>query len=120
LHFFMNEVLAAPASGLPSLPTALLSQVSSAKAEPAAKVATTAARKIRFIIGVSLNNGSGIGTPNRGAIKQDQRPTCRSFQFFQRATVALALACTSFNAAWFAAIDWCRRDGSSKSWVAPG
>src|SRR4051812_45350707 len=54
LHFFMNEVLAAPASALPSLPTALLSQVSSAKAEPAAKVATIAARKIRFIMGVSL------------------------------------------------------------------
>jgi hypothetical protein len=36
------------------LPTALLSQVSSAKAEPAAKVATIAARKIRFIMGVSL------------------------------------------------------------------
>src|SRR5690349_5393911 len=54
LHFFMNEVLAAPASALPSLPTALLSQVSSASAAPAAKVATIAARKIRFIMGVSL------------------------------------------------------------------
>ncbi len=53
LHFFMNEVLAAPASGLPSLPTALLSQVSWANAEPAAKVATIAARKIRYIMVVS-------------------------------------------------------------------
>src|SRR5262249_50413910 len=54
LHFFMNEVLAAPASGLPSLPTALASQdASCAKAEPAAKVATMAARIMRFM-GVSL------------------------------------------------------------------
>src|SRR4051794_2530001 len=50
LHFFMNDVFAAPASALPSLPTALLSQVSSARAEPAAKVARIAARKIRFIM----------------------------------------------------------------------
>jgi hypothetical protein len=33
----------------------LLSQVSSARAEPAANVATIAARKIRFIMIVSLN-----------------------------------------------------------------
>src|ERR1700754_838810 len=51
LHFVMNEVLAAPASGLPSLPLALLSHdASCAKAEPAAKVAITAAKKIRFIV----------------------------------------------------------------------
>src|SRR5579872_628637 len=50
VHFFMNEVLAAPASGLPSLPTAFVSQEAScANAEPAAKVAITAAKKIRFI-----------------------------------------------------------------------
>src|SRR5262249_55980839 len=51
MHFFMNEVLAAPASGLPSLPMALESQgASCAKAEPAAKGAITAAKKIRFIV----------------------------------------------------------------------
>src|ERR1043165_1293050 len=51
LHFFMNEVLAAPASGLPSLPMAFISQDASwAKAEPAANVAITAAKKIRFIV----------------------------------------------------------------------
>src|ERR1700739_1774161 len=50
LHFFMNEVFAAPASALPSLPTALASQdASCAKAEPAAKVAMTAAKIIRFM-----------------------------------------------------------------------
>src|ERR1700760_3997340 len=50
LHFFMNEVFAAPASALPSLPTALASQLAScAKAEPAAKVAMMAAKKIRFM-----------------------------------------------------------------------
>src|SRR5215471_16801697 len=50
LHFFMNEVFAAPASALPSLPTALASQEAScAKAEPAAKVAMMAAKKIRFM-----------------------------------------------------------------------
>src|SRR6478735_4962783 len=60
MHFFMNEVLAAPASGLPSLPMALASQEAScAKAEPAAKVAMMAARKIRFI-GVSPLRGKWI------------------------------------------------------------
>src|SRR6185312_9133219 len=50
LHFFMNEVFAAPASGLPSLPTALASQdASCAKAVPAAKVTTMAARIMRFM-----------------------------------------------------------------------
>src|SRR5690349_15674034 len=49
MHFFMKLVLAAPASGLPSLPMALLSQVSSANAEPAAKVARTATRKSFFM-----------------------------------------------------------------------
>src|ERR1700753_2517532 len=50
----MNEVFAAPASGLPSLLTALASQDASwAKAEPAAKVARMATRNIRFM-GVSL------------------------------------------------------------------
>ena len=53
MHFFMNEVLAAPASGLPSLPTALLSQLSCATAEPIANALTMAANKIRFIIGFS-------------------------------------------------------------------
>src|SRR5215471_15444872 len=65
VHFFMNEVFAAPASGLPSLPIALASQEAScAKAEPAAKVAMMAARKIRFmgclpkrkVVGLELGN----------------------------------------------------------------
>src|SRR3954447_10265399 len=50
LHFFMNEVLAPRARALPSLPTALFARVPSAKAQPAANVATIAARKIRFIM----------------------------------------------------------------------
>src|SRR6266702_2711953 len=49
IYFFMNEVLAAPASALPSLPTAFVSQDSCANAEPTAKLAITAARNIRFI-----------------------------------------------------------------------
>src|ERR1700719_546309 len=49
MHFFMNEVFAAPASGLPSLPMALVSQESCANAEPAAKVAIMAAKKMRFM-----------------------------------------------------------------------
>src|ERR1700754_3760726 len=69
LHFFMNEVFAAPASALPSLPTALVSQdASCAKAEPAAKVATMAARIMRFM-GVSLRKSAAIGAWNRCAIK---------------------------------------------------
>src|SRR5215813_1063795 len=50
LHFFMKLVFAAPTRALPSLPTALLSQVSCAMAEPNAKIVSTAARKSRFII----------------------------------------------------------------------
>src|SRR5215469_6303643 len=70
LHFFMNEVFAAPASGLPSLPTALASQDASwAKAEPAAKVARMATRNIRFM-GVSLKKVVPIGAWNPGAIKR--------------------------------------------------
>src|ERR1700736_6978771 len=53
MHFFMNEVFAAPASGLPSLPTALVSQLSCATAEPIANALTMGAHKIRFIIGFS-------------------------------------------------------------------
>src|SRR6478752_956546 len=81
LHFFMNEVLAAPASGLPSLPTALLAQVSSAKAEPAAKVATIAARKIRFSMSVlpGPKIGRRIGAGIRGAIKQGSARCRRTF-----------------------------------------
>src|ERR1043166_5778035 len=70
MHFVMNEVLAAPASGLPSLPMALLSQESCAKAEPAAKVAITPAKKMRFIVVSPWTKKSGrIGTWNRQAIK---------------------------------------------------
>src|SRR5581483_2029945 len=71
LHFFMNEVFAAPASGLPSLPTALASQDASwAKAEPAAKVAMTAARIIRFMGCLPLRNSGRIGAWNPGPIKR--------------------------------------------------
>src|SRR3954447_15449100 len=55
LHFFMNEGLAAPARDLASLPPPLFSKFSPAKPNPAANVATIAARKIRFIMIVSLN-----------------------------------------------------------------
>src|SRR5213083_2575666 len=70
LHFFTNEVLAAPASALPSLPTALVSQVSCANAVPTvpmAKVATTAARKIRIIglLPLELVPGLDPGIPRR-------------------------------------------------------
>jgi hypothetical protein len=54
MHFFMKDVFAAPASGLPSLPTALLSQVSCAKAAPPANVAITAASNMPLIISLSL------------------------------------------------------------------
>src|SRR5262249_40497431 len=70
MHFVMNEVLAAPASGLLSLPIALLSQESCAKAVPAAKVAITAAKIIRFIVVSPWTKKSGrIGTWNCAAIK---------------------------------------------------
>src|SRR6185437_4032380 len=70
LHFFMNEVFAAPASGLPSLPMALASQdASCAKAEPAAKVAMMAARNIRFIGCLPRIKSGSIGAWNPGAIK---------------------------------------------------
>jgi hypothetical protein len=49
MHFFMYDVFAAPASGLPSLLIAVDSQESCANAEPAAKVAIMAARNIRFM-----------------------------------------------------------------------
>src|ERR1700692_4590532 len=75
MHFFMNEVLAAPASGLPSLPMALLSQVSCANAEPAAKVAITAARNMRFIVFLPKPERSGIGPWNHRAIKLG-KPEC--------------------------------------------
>src|SRR5215467_13916830 len=70
VHFFMNEVFAAPASGLPSLPIALASQEAScAKAEPAAKVAMMAARKIRFMGCLPKRNSERIGAWNSGVIK---------------------------------------------------
>src|SRR5277367_4927571 len=59
MHFFMNEVFAAPASALPSLPTALLSQLSCAKAEPIASVAITEARTMLLIIGCPPDNRWG-------------------------------------------------------------
>src|SRR3979411_232560 len=70
MHFFMNEAFAAPASALPSLPTALVSQDSCATAEPIANIVTTAAKKIRFIMGFSLSQDNvRIGPWNPGAIK---------------------------------------------------
>src|SRR5882672_1530269 len=45
-HFFIKLVFAAPESGLPSLPTALLSQVSCARAVPPANATTNAANII--------------------------------------------------------------------------
>src|SRR6516225_4457339 len=54
MHFFMNEVLAAPASALPSLPTALVSQLSWANAAPPANVATNAANSNFLSIFFSL------------------------------------------------------------------
>src|SRR5437016_14268516 len=54
MHFFMNDVFAAPARALPSLPTALLSQDSCAKAEPIASVAITEARTMLLTMGVLL------------------------------------------------------------------
>src|SRR5271154_4837399 len=61
MHFFMNEVFAAPASALPSLPTALLSQDSCAKAEPIASVAITEARTMLLTMGVLLTILGGEG-----------------------------------------------------------
>ena len=49
MHFFMNEVFAAPASGLPSLPYRLAVAAGHLPmAEPTAKVASTAATIILF------------------------------------------------------------------------
>ena len=60
MHFFMKDVLAAPASALPSLPTALVSQVSCATAEPTAKVATNAASKMPLITFLSLKTAGKV------------------------------------------------------------
>src|SRR5215472_16683487 len=49
LHFFKKLALAAPASGLPSLLTALLPQVSCANAKVKFSDSTKAASKMRFI-----------------------------------------------------------------------
>src|SRR5262249_34664358 len=49
LHFFKNAVFAAPARGFPSLPTALLPQVSCPKADPTAKAAIKTPRTSRFM-----------------------------------------------------------------------
>jgi hypothetical protein len=55
LHFFKNEVFAAPASGLPSLPTALLSQLSCASADPMAKADISATIMTRFMSSSSVH-----------------------------------------------------------------
>src|ERR1700675_4173486 len=75
MHFFMNDVFAAPASALPSLPTALLSQVSCAKAEPIASVAITEARTMLLIIGCPDNRGEANLTAERSC---DQAPSAIS------------------------------------------
>src|SRR5262249_41861816 len=50
LHFFRKLLRAAPASGLPFLPTALLAHVSCAMAGPIAKAETMAGKTIRFMV----------------------------------------------------------------------
>ena len=71
MHFFMNEVFAAPASGLPSLPTALLSQDSCAKAEPDRKGGDDGSQENPFHGGFPplSQNGAWIGPWNPAAIK---------------------------------------------------
>jgi hypothetical protein len=49
LHFFKKLAFAAPASGLPSLLTALLSQVPCADAEAKFNDSSNAARRTRFM-----------------------------------------------------------------------
>src|SRR5260370_39190392 len=66
MQFFMNQGSHAAARGSPALPTALLSQVSCATAEPIANALTIAANKIRFIMGFSLSQD----------IKPRHRPDC--------------------------------------------
>src|SRR6516165_2580139 len=61
LHFLTKAVLAAPESGLPSFPTALLSQVSWAKAEPIAKSETATARMMRFMVTSFIRICVGFG-----------------------------------------------------------
>ena len=50
LHFFTKLIFAAPASYLPSLPIALLSQLACAIADPTANVITKAARNSLFML----------------------------------------------------------------------
>src|SRR4051812_9690644 len=97
LHFFTNEVLAAPASALPSLPTALVSQVSCANAVPTvpmAKVATTAASKIRFIgfLPLELVPGLDPGIPRRSSRGRGRRRALFNGRCRPRAAPAICAA----------------------------
>jgi hypothetical protein len=56
MHFFMKDDFAAPASALPSLPTALVSQLSCAMAVPRVNVATNAANNTLLIMFRSLRD----------------------------------------------------------------
>jgi hypothetical protein len=49
LHFLRKLLSAAPTSGLPFLPTALLAQVSWAMAGPMTKAVIMAAKRVRFM-----------------------------------------------------------------------
>jgi hypothetical protein len=61
VHFVMKLFIAAPAWGFPSLPTALLWHVSSARAEPKAKVDSTTAKNNRFMFSSHLKIASLLG-----------------------------------------------------------
>src|SRR5207248_4177507 len=77
LHFCTKLVFAAPASGLPSFPTALLTQVSCATAAPRANTDKRTARKIRFMI-VSLP--SCCHRPSQGIMQAVQGPRQGTFK----------------------------------------
>src|SRR5207248_10306180 len=79
MHFFMNDVFAAPARALPSLPTALLSQDSCAKAEPIASVAITEARTMLLTMGVLPTSWMANLSPERSG---DQVPFVAAISWY--------------------------------------
>jgi hypothetical protein len=60
LHFFKKLAFAAPASGLPSLLTALLSQVPCADAEAKFNDSSNAARRTRFMSRLPIGRESAL------------------------------------------------------------
>src|SRR5690242_2304013 len=84
LHFFTKLVFAAPESGLPSLLTALLSQ-DWANAEPTAKEVIRAARRMRFMSFLRLMASSGRRKfgPERQSVA-DPCPYATQRQFIYR------------------------------------